>query len=438
MISPIRLQRFSQFLLKENIPNLFSSLRLLVNLHSHYPSTLIWFYPFKLSTPPYSTSRIPHNQNPENAAVEWNLTIKHASATNPVKALSLFQEMLGSTNESTTLSVDPFIYASLIKACNKTQACLEAKKDLNSGRMMHALAKSFGIECDISVGTALINMYAKCSKLGCARKLFDDLPKQNIESWNAMMHAYVENGLAVEAIKLFDQIKCRNLEPDESKDLLRENTCLGNALIDMYAKCGSMKQAGEVFDCMGKKDVISWTSLISGYAINGEGVKSLDTFEHMCAQKIAPNFVTFIGVLSACDHGGLLHVGRKLYDIMQDAYGIEPQIQHYGSMISMLSRAGRIDEARKFIGEIVLEPNPLVWRMLINACCVHGNINLGLNLLGSLTKTNTSNDSGDRVISSNIFAAAGRWDDVISQRNLMVKQGSLKVAGKSSLSCLTE
>ncbi|XP_073154323.1 putative pentatricopeptide repeat-containing protein At3g05240 [Henckelia pumila] len=665
MTSPIRLQRLSQFLLKENAPNLFSSSQLLLTFNSHCPSTLLRFYLFNPSAPSHSISSIPQNQDPKNAAVKWNLAIRHASATEPLRALSLFQEILKNTNESTPIYVDPFIYASLIKACNKANAflvgksvhghvirlgldsnvnilnslvcfylgsvnflsyaavlfdsvvgksvvtvncmisghfkrgnldvglslfvkilrgcfgsdlkpnyvsflilmagCVEfggqkigtvlhcccskmgfdrnveicnvlidfyakfgcifdaatvfrdssqkdliswntmiwgyannddyvgaltlfkemrntnigvdrvsfsclisscaVKKDLNSGRMMHALAKAAGIECDISVGTALINMYAKCRKLACARKLFDDLPKKNIESWNAIMHAYVENGLAMEALKLFRQIKCRNLELDEvtvlglimacrdlgelnhgiyihsflqSKDLLRENTCVGNALIDMYAKCGSMIQARAVFDCMTKKDVISWTSLISGYAINGEGVKSLDTFKHMCAQKIAPNFVTFIGLLSACDHAGLVHDGRKLYGLMQDVYGIEPQVEHYGCVINMLARAGRIDEARKFIGEIALEPNSLVRRMLINACSVYGNIGLGLNLVSSITESNTSHDSGDCVISSNIFAVAGRWDDVISQRDLMVKQRSPKVAGKSSLSCLIE
>ncbi|XP_075505047.1 putative pentatricopeptide repeat-containing protein At3g05240 isoform X1 [Primulina tabacum] len=654
MTSSIRLQRFSQSLLKETTPNLFSSPQLLLNFRSHYPST-----PF------YSTSRILHNQDPKNTAVQWNLTIRDASATNPLKALSLFQQMLENTVESTPIYIDPFIYASLIKACNKAQAFLEGKsvhghiirlgldynvntlnslvcfysgsvnflsyaavlfdsvveksvvavncmisghvrrgnldlglslfvkilrgcfgsnvkpnylsfliliagcvefggrkngtalhcccskmgfdcnveicnvlidfyakfgcivdaatvfrdspqkdliswntmiwgyannghsvealtlfkelrntnigvdrvsfsclisscaaqKDLNSGRMMHALAKAVGIECDISVGTALINMYAKCRKLACAMELFDDLPKQNIESWNTMMHAYVENGLAMEALKLFDHIKHRNLELDEvtvlglimacrdlgnlnhgiyihsfllSKDLLRDNTCLGNALIDMYAKCGSMTQAKAVFDHMINKDVISWTSLISGYAINGESEKSLDTFKHMCDRKIAPNFVTFIGVLSACDHAGLVHDGRNLYGTMKHVYGIEPQIEHYGCLINMLARAGRIDEARKFIGEIALEPNAVVWRMLINACSVYGNINLGLNLVSSMTEPNTSHDSGDCVISSNIFAVAGRWADVISQRNLMFKQRSPKVAGKSSLSCLTE
>lgn len=392
--------------------------------------------------------------SPQKDLISWNTMIwGYANNGDSVGALTLFKELRG-----TNIGVDRVSFSCLISSCAD-------QKDLNSGTMMHALAKAVGIECDISVGTALVNMYAKCRKLACAKKLFDDLPKQNIESWNTMMHAYVENGLAMEALKLFDQIKCRNLELDEvtalglimacrdlgelshgiyihsflqSRDLLRENTCLGNALIDMYAKCGSMTQARAVFDCMTKKDVITWTSLISGYAINGEGVKSLDTFKRMCAPKIAPNFVTFIGVLSACDHTGLVRDGRKLYGIMQDVYGIEPQIEHYGCVINMLARAGRIDEAQKFIGEIALEPNALVWRMLINACSAYGNISLGLNLVSGITEPNTSHDSGDCVISSNIFAVAGRWDDVISQRNLMVKQRSPKVAGKSLLSCLTE
>ncbi|PIN23920.1 hypothetical protein CDL12_03346 [Handroanthus impetiginosus] len=388
---------------------------------------------------------------PEKDLISWNSMIwGYANSIDFEKALSLFRKMRFSD-----MGVDRVSFSSLLSAC----------KDLFSGRMIHAHVKAIGLESDVSIGTALINMYAKCGKVKSARMLFDELPKQNIEYWNAMIHVYIQDGLAMEAMKLLNEIKCRELELDEvtvlglikacrdtgelrqgirvhsiveSNDLFKGSILLGNALIDMYAKCGSMAEARTVFDRMPQKDVISWTSMIVGHAMNGEGDKSLATFKQMCAEKFVPNFVTFIGVLSACDHAGLVDEGRKLYDMMYEVYNIKPQIEHCGCMIDMLARAGKIEDAQKFIRNMPMEPNALIWRMLMNACRVHGHVNLGLNLVSGITELSTSNDPADFVISSNTFAEAGRWGDVISHRNFMVVQKAHKSAGKSSVSYLTE
>ncbi|KAK4402289.1 Pentatricopeptide repeat-containing protein [Sesamum angolense] len=161
----------------------------------------------------------------------------------------------------------------------------------------------------------------------------------------------------------------------------------------MYAKCGSMAKARAVFDGMAQKDVISWTSMIVGHAING----------------------------------------RRLYDVMREVYHIKPQIEHCGCVVDMLARAGKIEDAQMFIQKMPMAPNALIWRMLINACRVHGHINLGLNLVTGIAELNTSYDSADSVISSNIYAEAGRWGEVISHRSFMVVRRVPKTAGKSAL-----
>lgn len=391
---------------------------------------------------------------PKKDLISWNSMIwGHANSGDCTQAFSLFRKM-----RIEDIVVDRVSFSCLLSAC---AAC----KDLWLGRIIHAHAKATGLESDVSVGTALINMYGKCRNLESARKLFDELPKQNIEYWNAMVHAYIDDGLAREALKLLSQIKSRDLQLDEvtilglimacrdagelhqgilvhsiveNNDLFKRSVVLGNSLIDMYAKFGSMTKARGVFDRMPQKDVISWTSMIVGHAINGEGDKSLTTFKQMCAEKFVPNSVTFIGVLSACDHAGLVDEGMKLYNIMSEVYHIKPQIEHSGCVVDMLARAGKIEDAQIFIQKMPVEPNALVWRMLINACRVHGHINVGLNLVPGITELNTSHDSADFVISSNIYAEAGRWVDVISHRNIMVVQKAPKAAGKSSVSYLTE
>ncbi|KAK4489865.1 hypothetical protein RD792_000511 [Penstemon davidsonii] len=387
---------------------------------------------------------------PEKDLISWNTMIwGYTNNGDCTQAFSLFRKM-----RIEEIKLDKISFSCLISSC-------AALKDLLLGRMIHAHVISIGLESDVSVGTALIDMYAKCRKMMAARNLFDELPKQNIEIWNSMIHAYIENGQSKKALKVLDQIESKELELDEvtilglimacrdmgsldkgismhsiveSNELYKKSVVLGNALIDMYAKCGSMGRARAVFDRMPCRDVISWTSIIVGHAINGEGVKSLNAFKQMCAEKIIPNSVTFIGVLLACGHAGLVDEGRKLYQIMCKDYHIKPQIEHCGCMVDMLARAGKIEEAQMFIRKMPIKPNALVWRMLINACMVHSHVDLGVKLVTGITELNSSHDSEDRVISSNMLAEAGRWGDVISHRNFMVLKKTPKVAGISSIS----
>ncbi|KAK9278241.1 hypothetical protein L1049_027803 [Liquidambar formosana] len=389
------------------------------------------------------------HEMPERDLVSWNTMIAgYAKNNNCGKALTLFKEMrIGN------VGYDRVSLIGLISACANT-------RDLDTGKMVHGYIKASGTEATVPVGTALINMYSKCGLIDFARRVFDELPAENIASWNSMIHGYVECGHFCEALRLFNLIKCRKLIPDEvtmlglisacrnseelyhgvhihsyieSSDHLNGNIFLSNALIDMYAKCGCMTQAKAVFDKMPEKDVVSWTSIIVGHAINGEGKEALVAFQQMNAEKIEPNSVTFIGVLLACDHAGLIEDGRNLYDTMCKVYDIEPRIEHCGCIVDMHARAGMLEEAQEFVKNMPVEPNAVVWRMLINACRVHGNFTMGLSLASGLKELSTLRGPEDHVISSNFFAEAGRWSDVLRARSSMVVQKAPKVAGKSSI-----
>ncbi|KAM7480014.1 hypothetical protein LguiA_028227 [Lonicera macranthoides] len=384
---------------------------------------------------------------PEKDLVSWNTMIASYVKNNEYKkAISLFKEM-----RRRLIEVDRVSLISLISACANS-------KDLDTGKVIHGHIKGSGIETTVPVGTALINMYSKCRVIEFARKVFNEMPKENIVSWNSLIHGFLECGLSNEALRFFNRIQSCRLKADEvtmlglilacrdsgelndgaqvhsyteSSGLLTGSTLLSNALIDMYAKCGSMTRARSVFDKMSSRDVISWTSIIMGYAISGEGEEALAAFRQMVSEKILPNSITFIAVLSACNHAGLVDYGQTLYNTMRKVYCIEPMIEHCGCMVDMHARAGMLEEAHRFVKMMPVEPNAIIWRMLMNACRVHGHFDLGLNLVSGLMELRTSRGSEDHVIFSNIFAEAGKWDDVICQRSLMAVQEASKVAGRS-------
>lgn len=384
---------------------------------------------------------------PEKDLVSWNTMIAgYVKNNESKKAISLFKEMRRRLAE-----VDRVSLISLISACTNS-------KDLDMGKVIHGHIKGSGIETTVPVGTALINMYSKCGVIEFARKVFNEMPKENIASWNSLIHGFLECGLSNEALRFFNRIQSRRLKADEvtmlglilacrdsgelndgvqvhsyteSSGLLTGSTLLSNALIDMYAKCGSMTRARSVFDKMSSRDVISWTSIIMGYAMSGEGEEALAAFRQMISEKILPNSVTFIAVLSACNHAGLVDYGQTLYNTMRKVYRIEPLIEHCGCMVDMHARAGMLEEAHRFVRMMPVEPNAIIWRMLMNACRVHSHFDLGLNLVSGLMELRTSRGAEDHVSFSNIFAEAGKWDDVLCQRSLMAVQEASKVAGRS-------
>ncbi|KAI3901531.1 hypothetical protein MKW92_004094 [Papaver armeniacum] len=308
---------------------------------------------------------------------------------------------------------------------------------------------------DMVSWNVMITGYAKCGNMESARKLFDEVPQRDVVTWNAMIAGYVLAKSYEKAFEMFEEMRIAGEQPDEVTMLSLLSACtdsgsldigerihrsmtemgsrnlsvvLGNALVDMYAKCGYIGKAIEVFRGMREKDSSTWNSIIGGLAIHGYAKESIDLFEEMQREKTLPDEITFIGVLVACSHGGMTGKGRKYFELMRIQYGIEPNLRHYGCMVDMLGRAGLLEEAFEFAELMEVVPNPIIWRTLLAACRIHGNAELGKRANERLLALR-HDQSGDYVLLSNIYASEGQWEGAQSIRKLMEDRGVKKETG---------
>ena len=307
--------------------------------------------------------------------------------------------------------------------------------------------------------TAMISGYTMIGDLESARNVFDQMPFKNVVSWNAMIAGYVHNHEFDRALYVFHQMlidgKCR---PDRTTLLSVLSACshmgslehgkwidsytkrnnfdlsipLGNALIDMFAKCGDIENAKAVFDKMAKTCVITWTTMILGLAVNGQCKEALALFDRMHVEGIKPDDVIFIAVLSACTHGGLVEEGERVFDQMVHKFGIVPRIEHYGCMVDLLGRAGKLEEAVRFIKGMHLEPNAVIWATLLGSCKFHGNGDMLESVTRKIMELEPSNPNYLTLI-SNLSASIGQWRDALISRVAMRQQGMEKVPGCSSI-----
>jgi pentatricopeptide repeat protein len=209
-----------------------------------------------------------------------------------------------------------------------------------------------------------------------------------------------------------------------------QDLILNNALLDMYCKCGSLEDANAVFVRMVEKDVISWSTMIAGLAQNGYSKEALKLFESMKVLGIKPNYVTIVGVLFACSHAGLVEEGLYYFHSMKELFGIDPGREHYGCMIDLLGRAGRLSEAVDLINEMECEPDAVTWRALLNACRVHRNVDVAIHAAKQILRLDPQ-DAGTYVLLSNIYANTQRWNDVAEVRRAMTNRGIKKEPGCS-------
>ncbi|PIA39164.1 hypothetical protein AQUCO_02700383v1 [Aquilegia coerulea] len=299
-------------------------------------------------------------------------------------------------------------------------------------------------------------MYGKCKEMDLARRVFDQMQKRDIAVWNALINGYVSNRLFREALDLFEELKANALDPDEptlvtilsacghlgaldvgkkihiyaeERNLLF-NVTLGTALVDMYSKCGCIIEAKEVFSKMSDHDVMTWTSMIGGLAVHGHANDALNLFIQMLNIGLKPDGITFVGVLCACSHAGFVDQGLHYFDSMRSNYKISPTIEHYGCIIDLLGRAGQIQDAYDMISSMEIQPNAIVWRALLSACRLHSNVKIAESSVENLFKLQSDN-CGDYVLLSNIYASKGRWDDVKNIRKKMEERGIKKKPGLS-------
>ena len=347
------------------------------------------------------------------------------------------------------LKPNQITYMSILNACSCPTA-------LECGKEIHAHIISARVQSQVRVGTALVNMYAKCGSIRDARLVFDEMGKRDVISWTAMIEGYSQHGHYEEAFEVFQQMQRAGLKPDQitymsilnactcptalerGKEVhaniinagFQSDVCMGTALVNMYVKCGSIHDARLVFDKMGKRDVISWNAMIGGLALYGCGQEALQIFEKMKKVGAMPNPVTFVGVLSACSQAGLVDEGRGYFKEMSKDHGIIPTIDHYGCLVDLLGRAGHLVEAENVIRSMPLEANVAIWGALLGACRLHGNVMLAECAADCSLKIEPQN-AAVYVVLSHVYAAAGMRDSVTKVRNLMTDRGVTKQPGRS-------
>ncbi|XP_068635711.1 pentatricopeptide repeat-containing protein At4g18840-like [Aristolochia californica] len=311
---------------------------------------------------------------------------------------------------------------------------------------------------DIVSWNSMIDGYAKTGKVKVAREVFDRMPNRNLVSWNTILALYARVKNYYECLKLFDRmIVTREAKPNGATlvsvltacanvgnlekgkwvhSYIRDNrnieldVLLGTALLTMYAKCGIMDSAREVFNEMPVKSVVTWNSMIMGHAMHGKAAEAFEMFFEMEERGPRPNEKTFICILSACTHAGMVLEGWWCFDLMHRVYKLEPQIEHYGCMVDLLGRAGFLKDSKDLIEKISIEPAPALWGALLSACKKHSNCELGEIVAKQLIKLEPL-DMGPYVLLSNIYAAEGRWDDVEKVRSMMKENALLKTTGFS-------
>ncbi|KAJ8644682.1 hypothetical protein MRB53_006430 [Persea americana] len=418
------------------------------------------------------------DEMPERDVVSWNSLICGYSHNNELReVLDLFEEM-----RAENVKADEVTMVKVVLACTH----------LGDWKLADSMAKYIevdGLKVDVYLGNTLIDCYGRRGSVELARRVFDEMAERNMVSWNAMITAYAKAGDLAAAKKLFDEMPNRDViswtsiiagysqskrfadalsvfrdmmkaevKPDEitvasvlsacahlgaldvgkkvheyiCEKNIKEDIYVGNALIDMYCKCGCIEKALEVFDKMRERDTVSWTSVISGLAVNGNAEHALELFSRMLSNGVRPSSVTFIGVLVACSHSGLVEKGLEYFNSMVNVHKIEPQMKHYGCVVDLLSRSGLLDEAYQFIMNMSVAPDPVMWRTLLSACKIHGNVDLAEVAINKLLELNPSN-SGNYVLLSNTYAGAERWDDARKAREMMEERDVRKAPGCSSI-----
>ncbi|XP_043700253.1 putative pentatricopeptide repeat-containing protein At2g01510 [Telopea speciosissima] len=385
------------------------------------------------------------HEMPEMDGVSYNVLITCYAWNGQFKeSLDLFQELW-----FTEFDHKQFPFASILGIA----ATLPA---LDLGRQTHAqVIVTSAVELDI-VGTSLIDMYAKCGCLEEAQMIFAKLTQRSTVSWTAMISGYVQTGLHEEALGMYSMMHKANISSDQATfvSILRAsaklaslglgkqlhsyifqsgfitNVFAGSALLDMYAKCGSIKDASQIFDEMPIRNLVSWNAMISAYAQNGDGEATLRSFNEMILSGIEPDSVSFLSVLSACNHRGLVEEGLQYFDSMTEIYKLAPKREHHACMVDVLGRSGQFEKAEKFMSQMPFEPDEVMLSSVLNSCRIHRNQELAKKVAGQLFNMDLK-DAAPYVIMSNIFAAAGQWDDVGKVKKSMKERGVKKVPAYS-------
>ncbi|CAA7047433.1 unnamed protein product [Microthlaspi erraticum] len=382
----------------------------------------------------------------------WNTLIRACAhdVSRKEEAFLLYRKMLERGKSSPDKHTFPF----LLKACAYIFK-------LSEGKQIHCQILKHGLGKDVYVNNSLIHLYASCGCLDLAKKVFDEMPERSLVSWNSMIDALVRAGEFDSALEMFRETQ-ESFEPDGYTMQSVLSACAGlgslslgawahafllrkrgfevdvlikNSLIEMYCKCGSLRMAEQVFQTMRKRDLASWNAIILGLATHGRAEEAMACFERM-VENVKPNSVTFVALLIACNHRGLVEKGRLYFDVMVRDYGIEPALEHYGCIVDLVARAGYVSEAIDMVMNMKMKPDAVIWRSLLDACCKNGaSVELSEQIATHIIEDNQSSNgsSGAYVLLSRVYASANRWNDVGIVRKLMTEHGIRKEPGCSSI-----
>uniref|UniRef100_A0A0E0MS34 DYW domain-containing protein n=1 Tax=Oryza rufipogon TaxID=4529 RepID=A0A0E0MS34_ORYRU len=412
------------------------------------------------------------------APVMWNALISgHNRSGRFELSCCSFVDMVRASAMATAVT-----YVSVLSACGKG-------KDLLLGMQVHKRVLESGVLPDQRVENALVDMYAECGDMDAAwvlfegmqmrsmaswtsvisglvrsgqvdraRDLFDHMPERDTIAWTAMIDGYVQVGRFRDALETFRYMQICKVRADEFTMVSVVTACaqlgaletgewariymgrlgikmdvfVGNALIDMYSKCGSIERALDVFKDMHNRDKFTWTAIILGLAVNGRGEEAIDMFYRMLRALQTPDEVTFVGVLTACTHAGLVDKGREFFLSMTEAYNISPTVVHYGCLIDVLGRAGKLKEALDTIDKMPMKPNSTIWGTLLASCRVYGNSEIGELAAERLLELDPDNSTA-YILLSNMYAKSNRWKDVRRIRQIIMEKGIKKEPGCSMI-----
>lgn len=328
---------------------------------------------------------------------------------------------------------------------------------------MHAQVVKFGFDADVLLQTTLLDAYAKCGDLDNSHNMFDEMSRRDIASWNALILGLAQGNKPHEALELFKEMiegknyqcdmqanevtvlgalsACSQLgaikEGDKVCDYIRmqsldKNVIVCNAVIDMYAKCGFLEKAYQVFDDMKcSRNLVTWNTMIMAFAIHGDGVKALELFNFMARAGVEPepDSVSYLAALCACNHAGMVDEGVSLFELMEER-GVSKNVKHYGTVVDLLGRAGRLEAAYEIIESMPMFPDAVLWQTLLGASKIYGNVEMAEKASRKLVEMGSSH-CGDFVLLSNVYAAHKRWNDVGRVREAMKNRDVKKLPGFS-------
>lgn len=417
---------------------------------------------------------------PHRDLFSWaSILTAYNQADLPHRTLCLFTKM----SWLDYLKPDHFVFSTLIKAC-------ASLSNVRLGEQVHARFVVSPYSHDDVVKSSLVDMYAKCGFPDNARIVFDSICSKNLFSWTAVISAYSRSGRKFEAVQMLQSLEDKNVyawtalisglvqkghyvdafelfvemrrEGVEITDpfvlssitgaaaslaaleLGKQVHCLvltlgyecsmfvSNALVDMYAKCSDVSIAKKIFDSMWERDVVSWTSIIVGMAQHGRAGEALALYDEMIMAGLKPNEVTFVGLIYACSHVGLVERGRGLFNSMVKDYGLLPSLHHYTCLLDLYSRSGHLDEAEDLLTTMPFQPDEAAWAALLCACKRHGNIKMGVRVADRLLSLGPE-DPSTCILLSNAYAGAGIWENVSKVRKLMTHMDTKKEPGYSRI-----